>query len=112
MEGLLINIGEIIQTQGWLAFPLCFLGGIISSASPCVLAMIPLVIGYVGGYAEGSRKKAIQYSLVFTLGLTITFTVLGIIAGTMGRLFGDVGSFWNYIIPPVAILLGLQLLGV
>jgi len=72
--------------------------------------MIPLVIGYVGGYAEGSQKKAIQYSLVFVLGLTITFTVLGIIAGTMGRLFGDVGSFWNYALPPVAILLGLYLL--
>ncbi|GAI65926.1 unnamed protein product, partial [marine sediment metagenome] len=49
--------------------------------------MIPLVIGYVGGYAEGSHKKAIQYSLVFVLGLTVTFTVLGIIAGAMGRLF-------------------------
>jgi len=73
--------------------------------------MIPLVIGYVGGYAEGSQKKAVQYSIVFVLGLTITFTVLGIIAGAMGRLFGDVGSFWNYVLPPVAILLGLQLLG-
>ena len=111
MEGLLSNIGDIIQNQGWLAFPACFLGGIISSASPCVLAMIPLVIGYVGGYAEGSRKKAVQYSLVFTLGLTITFTILGIIAGAMGKLFGDVGSFWNYVLPPMAILLGLQLLG-
>ncbi len=111
MEGLLSNIGDIIRNQAWLAFPACFLGGIISSASPCVLAMIPLVIGYVGGYAEGSQKKAVQYSLVFTLGLTITFTVLGIIAGAMGRLFGDVGSFWNYVLPPVAILLGLQLLG-
>lgn len=110
MESLLANIGEIIQTQGWLAFPACFLAGIISSASPCVLAMIPLVIGYVGGYAEGSQRKAIQYSLVFVLGLTITFTVLGIIAGAMGRLFGDVGSFWNYVLPPVAILLGLYLL--
>ena len=112
MEGLLSNIGDIIQNQAWLAFPACFLGGIISSASPCVLAMIPLVIGYVGGYAEGSQKKAIQYSLVFVLGLTITFTVLGIIAGAMGRLFGDIGNFWNYVLPPVAILLGLQLLGV
>ena len=111
MEGLFNYISELIQTQGWLAFPACFLGGIISSASPCVLAMIPLVIGYVGGYAEGSQKKAIQYSLVFTLGLTITFTGLGIIAGAMGRLFGDVGSFWNYVLPSVAILLGLQLLG-
>jgi cytochrome c-type biogenesis protein len=109
VEGLLGNLGEIIQNQVWLAFPACFLGGVISSASPCVLAMIPLVIGYVSGYSEGSTKKAIQYSLMFTLGLTITFTVLGIIAGAMGRLFGDIGSFWNYILPPVAILLGLYL---
>ena len=112
MEGLFSSIGEIIQTQGWLAFPACFLGGVVSSASPCVLAMIPLVIGYVGGYAEGSQKKAIQYSIVFTIGLTITFTILGIIAGAMGRLFGDVGRFWNYVLPPVAILLGLYLLEV
>jgi len=110
VEGFFSNIGEIVQTQGWLAFPACFLGGIISSASPCVLAMIPLVIGYVGGYAEGSQKKAIQYSLMFTLGLTITFTVLGIIAGALGRLFGDVGGFWYYVLPPVAIILGLYLI--
>jgi cytochrome c-type biogenesis protein len=109
VEGIINNIGDLIQTQAWLAFPACFLGGIVSSASPCVLAMIPLVIGYVGGYAEGSQKKAIQYSLVFTLGLTITFTILGIIAGAMGRLFGDIGSFWQYVLPPVAILLGLYL---
>ena len=110
MEGLFSYISELIQTQGWLAFPACFLGGIISSASPCVLAMIPLVIGYVGGYSEGSQKKAIQYSLMFTLGLTITFTILGIIAGALGRLFGDVGGFWYYILPPIAILLGFYLL--
>jgi cytochrome c-type biogenesis protein len=110
LEGLFNIIGEIIQNQGWLAFPGCFLGGIVSSTSPCVLAMIPLVIGYVGGYAEGSQKKAVQYSLMFTLGLTITFTILGIIAGALGRLFGDVGGFWYYILPPVAIMLGLYLL--
>jgi cytochrome c-type biogenesis protein len=109
LEGLVSTIGDIIQTQGWLAFPACFLGGIVSSASPCVLAMIPLIIGFVGGYAEGSQKKAIQYSLMFTLGLTITFTVLGVIAGALGRLFGDVGGFWYYILPPVVILLGLYL---
>ncbi len=110
MEGLFNYIGELVQGQGWLAFPGCFVGGVISSSSPCVLAMIPLVIGYVGGYAEGSQKKAVQYSLMFTLGLTITFTILGIIAGAMGRLFGDVGGFWYYVLPLVAILLGLYLL--
>jgi len=110
LEGLVSAIGDIIKNQAWLAFPACFFGGVVSSASPCVLAMIPLIIGFVGGYAEGSQKKAIQYSLMFTLGLTITFTVLGVIAGALGRLFGDVGGFWSYILPPVAILLGLYLL--
>jgi len=110
VESLLENLGFIIENQTWLAFPVCFLGGIISSASPCVLAMIPLIIGFVGGYAEGSQKKAIQYSLMFTLGLTVTFTILGIIAGALGRLFGDVGTFWYYVLPAVAIILGLYLI--
>lgn len=112
MAGILSSIENIINGQGWLAFPLCFLGGIVSSTAPCALAMVPVVIGFVGGYAGSSGKKAIQYTLVFTLGLTITFAILGIIAGTLGRFFGDVGGFWKYILPPVAIFLGLQLLGV
>ena len=112
MDAWLETLGNIVQNHGWVAFPACFLAGVISSASPCVLAMIPLVIGFVSGYSEGSPKKAIQYSLVFTLGLTITFTILGVIAGALGRLFGDVGGFWKYVLPPVAIILGLFLLGV
>jgi cytochrome c-type biogenesis protein len=111
MEGLLSNLGDIVQNQAWLAFPLCFLGGLISSASPCVLAMIPLVMGFVGGYAGGSQKKAVQYSLIFTLGLTVTFVALGIIAALLGTLFGNIGSFWKYAVPVLAILLGLQLWG-
>ena len=92
MDAWLQSLSEAVQSHWWVAFPACFLAGVISSASPCVLAMIPLVMGYVSGYSEGSQKKAIQYSLVFTLGLTITFTILGIMAGALGRLFGDVGQ--------------------
>ena len=112
MDAFLGSIGEIVQEQSWLAFPAAFFGGVVSSASPCVLPTIPLIIGYVGGYAEGSKKKAIKYSIAFVIGLTVTFTILGIIAGTLGRLFGDVGNFWKYLLPPVAIILGLFLLGI
>ena len=112
MDAFLGNIGEIVRGQSWLALPAAFFGGVVSSASPCVLPTIPLIIGYVGGYAEGSKRKAVQYSIVFVVGLTITFTILGIIAGTLGRLFGDVGSLWKFLLPPVAIILGLFLLGV
>ena len=95
-----------------MAYILIFLGGILSASSPCVLAIIPLVIGFVGGYSEGDKKKALLYSLTFALGLSITFTILGAIASLLGRLFGDVGKLWYYLAAGVALVMGLYLLGV
>src|SRR5512140_2476401 len=96
MQALLENVQAIIQTRHGLAFLAVFVGGLISAASPCVLAAIPLIIGYVGGYSEGSKKKAALYSLVFILGLSITFTVLGAAASAMGQFLSFAGK-WLYI---------------
>jgi cytochrome c biogenesis protein CcdA len=105
------NVQTIIQNQHGLAFVAVFIGGLISAASPCVLAAIPLIIGYVGGYSEGNKKKAALYSLVFILGLSITFTLLGAAASFMGQLFGFLGR-WLYIgLAAIAVLMGLPLMG-
>ncbi len=112
MESLLSNIQAIVQNQHGLAFIAVFIGGLISAASPCVLAAIPLIIGYVGGYSEGSKKKAAIFSLIFVLGLSITFTLLGAAASVMGQLLGFMGR-WLYIgLATVAVLMGLQLMGI
>ncbi len=112
METLLNNIQHLIQNQHGLAFLAAFIGGLVSAASPCVLAAIPLIIGYVGGYSEGSKKKAVIYSLVFISGLSITFTVLGATASVIGQVLGFMGR-WLYIgLSVIAILMGLQLLGI
>lgn len=111
MEGLFQNIQTIIQHQHGLAFAAVFFGGIISAASPCVLAAIPLIIGYVGGYSDGNKKKAALYSLVFILGLSITFTLFGAAASVMGQFLGFMGR-WLYIgLASIAVLMGLQLMG-
>ena len=34
-----------------------FLGGILASISPCSLGIIPLIVGYVGGYGNSDKKK-------------------------------------------------------
>jgi len=112
MDSFLETLANVVDKDPWLALPAVFLAGLISSASPCVLAMIPLIMGYVGGYAEGSHKKAMHYSLAFVIGLTITFTILGVIASSMGRLFGDIGDFWKYVVPIIAIILGIWLIGI
>ena len=111
MESLLGNISAVINDAPGLAYILVFLGGILSASSPCVLAIIPLVIGFVGGYSQGNKKKALLYSLTFALGLSITFTILGAIASLVGRLFGDVGKLWYYLVAGVALIMGLHLLG-
>ncbi len=111
MQHLLENIQTIIQSSHGLAFLAVFVGGLISAASPCVLAAIPLIIGYVGGYSEGSKKKAALYSLVFILGLSITFTVLGAAASAMGSFLSFSGR-WLYIgLAAIAVVMGLQLMG-
>lgn len=112
MESILSNISDVINNSPGMAYVFVFLGGLISASSPCVLAIIPLVIGFVGGYSEGNKKKAIVYSLVFALGLSVTFTILGAIASLLGGLFGDVGKFWYYLAAGVAIVMGLYLAGV
>jgi len=110
MESLFNNIQHIIQNQQGLAFLAVFVAGIISAASPCVLAAIPLIIGYVGGYSEGNQKKAALYSFVFIIGLSITFTLLGAAASVMGAFFGFMGR-WLYIgFAVIAVVMGLQLM--
>src|SRR4030043_1968777 len=111
METLLNHLSQSLTENPLLAYLGVFLGGILSSSSPCVLATISLVIGYVGGYSEGDRRKALLYSLTFVLGLSITFTILGAIASLVGGLFGVINRIWYFIVGGIAVAVGLHLAG-
>ena len=111
METFLNYLSQSLSGNPFLAYFGVFLGGVLSSSSPCVLATIPLVIGYVGGYSEGDRRKAFLYSLTFILGLSITFTILGAIASLVGGLFGIISRTWYFIVGGIAIIIGLHLIG-
>ena len=105
------NIEQIITLYPLVAFGAVFLAGVISSASPCVLATIPLVVGFVGGYADGDRMKAFRYSLAFVLGLLLTFTAFGAAAGLLGTMFGTLGGPWYLIAGAIALVMGGQMMG-
>ncbi len=104
-------IATFVQNNPSLAILAVFAGGLISAASPCVLAVIPLVIGYVGGYSQGNRRKAVSYSLIFALGLSIAFTLLGAAAGFIGSFLGLTGKYFYWAVAVIAVLMGLSLLG-
>ncbi|MBX2861445.1 MAG: cytochrome c biogenesis protein CcdA [Vampirovibrio sp.] len=91
-------------------FLLAFIGGFISSLLPCALGMLPVMVGYIGGYSHNKRDVFVQVTL-FVLGVAVVMTVLGIAASLLGVAFGGlVGSNVYYFLGILAILAGLQLL--
>ena len=89
---------------------LVFLGGILTSANPCVLVAAPLVVGFTGGTEEG-RHHPMVLSGVFVLGLAAAFTILGLIAAVTGSLMGDIGWGWKALLGLILLAVGLHLLG-
>ncbi|WP_321495991.1 cytochrome c biogenesis protein CcdA [uncultured Desulfobacter sp.] len=100
--------GLVVATAG------CFIWGVISVLfSPCHLASIPLIVGYVGGQERMVQpKQACIYSVLFTTGLFITIALIGIICAILGRMLGDVGAYWQVLIGLILIWVALGMLGV
>jgi len=106
------TLGQVMQTRPILGYGAAYVGGVIATASPCILASIPLVIGFVGGYAEGRKQHACFYSITFVLGLALVMSILGAMAAMMGTMFGDVGVYWYFVVAVILMVMGLQLSGV
>jgi cytochrome c-type biogenesis protein len=87
-----------------------FLAGLLTSLTPCMLSMLPITIGYIGGYEAKSRVQAAAQSTWFALGLATTLAALGIVAAVAGRIYGQVGIGLPIVVSIIAILMGLNLL--
>ena len=105
------TLGQVMQTRPLLGYGAAYVGGVVATASPCILASIPLVIGFVGGYAGGNKKQAFLYSLTFVVGLAIVMSILGAAAALMGTMFGQVGVYWYFVVAVILMAMGLQLSG-
>ena len=92
----------------------CFLWGMVSVLfSPCHLASIPLVVGYVAGQdriVEG--RQAAAYAVLFTAGLFVTIAAIGVICTLLGRMLGDVGPYWTIAVGLILLWVALDMLGV
>ena len=76
-----------LAKRSLLAFLLVFLGGVVTSFTPCVYPMIPITISYIGGRAR-HRAQGFVLSLFFVLGIAIMYSALGLIAASTGSIFG------------------------
>lgn len=108
------NYVELFTSQGniILLFWLSFLGGLIASVSPCSLAMLPMIIGYIGGYSKEKPSRTLLQMIFFVLGTAIIFTIIGIICALTGKVFVSfAGGYFGLIIAAIVMIMGLKLVG-
>jgi cytochrome c biogenesis protein CcdA len=106
------QLAEAVQGNPWLAPLAAFLGGLLTAANPCVIAMVPLMIGYVAGQGSGAKRRVIHsflLSLTFAIGLTIMFGVLFMVTWAASSFLK--ATWWSYLAGGVCLLMGLHLLG-
>ncbi len=108
------NASQYLHGNPWLAVAAVFVGGMLTASNPCVLAMVPLMMGFVGGNREERLGigRAFGFSLVFVVGLGLTFTAMGMTAALAGRMYGEISSAWNGVVAGVCVVMGLHLAGI
>ena len=96
-----------------LAIITSFAWGILSIIlSPCHLAGIPLIVGFINDQGKISTKRAFYISFLFALGILITIGLIGVITALLGRMMGDIGRCGNYFVSVIFFIVGLHLLGI
>ena len=99
------------QSSIYLLFGVSFLGGLIASISPCSLSMLPLIIGYVGGYSNEKPSKTFLQMICFIIGSGLVFSIIGVICAVTGKIF--VGNpYFSLFVASIILVMGLKMLGV
>lgn len=105
-----------------LAVLLAFVGGILSSLTPCIYPMIPITVGVVGGvrgkheHARAGKfdKNILFRGLAYVSGMAIIYAFLGVLAGITGKVFGTFTntSTWYLILGGIMTFAALMMLDV
>ena len=106
-------LSDALNQNPAIALSASFVWGVLSILlSPCHLASIPLIVGFIDDQGAMTTKRAFKLSLLFSLGILITIIIIGSITTSMGRLAGDIGPWGNYAVAGIFFLVGLYLLDV
>ena len=113
MGELFVSLTRAVEGAPAVALGASFLWGILSIVlSPCHLASIPLIVGFIDEQGRISTRRAFTISLLFSVGILVTIAAIGGITAAAGRMIGDVGRWGNYAVAVIFFVVGLHLIGV
>jgi len=113
MEKLFTTLSHSVEGAPLVALTAAIVWGILSILlSPCHLASIPLIVGFISEQNQVAARRAFWISTLFAVGILITIAIIGAITAAAGRMLGDVGRYGNYFVALIFFAVGLHLLGV
>ena len=113
MQELFAALTRAVEGTPAIALGAAFVWGILSILlSPCHLASIPLIVGFIDEQGKITTRRAFMVSTLFAVGILITIAAIGVITATAGRMMGDVGKYGNYFVAAIFFVVGLHLLDV
>jgi cytochrome c-type biogenesis protein len=113
MSELMEVLARAIGGSWPLALGSAFVWGVLSILlSPCHLASIPLIVGFIGGQGRITTRRAALLAALFSAGILVTIAAIGLVTALAGRMLGDVGRYGYWLVSLVFFLVGLHLLDV
>ena len=113
MEQIFTSLSHAVEGAPAIALAASAIWGILSIIlSPCHLASIPLIVGFISGQGRVSTARASGIATLFAVGILVTIAAIGVITAAAGRMMGDVGRWGNYFVAAIFFVVGLHLLGV
>jgi thiol:disulfide interchange protein DsbD len=108
---MLENLNEYLNNAPLLALIASYVGGVLTSFTPCVFPVIPITISVLGVKQSDSKIQAFSLALVYVLGMAIVYAVLGMIAGVTGSFFGSVSvhPLTNLIVANFCLIFALSM---
>jgi cytochrome c-type biogenesis protein len=113
MEALFTALTQAVTGTPLIALSAAVAWGVLSVVlSPCHLASIPLIVGFIDGQGRMTTRRAFVISNLFAVGILLTLALIGVATAAAGRMLGDLGAGANWFVAAIFLLVGLHLLEV
>jgi len=96
-----------LSSPGPFTIFLIFSAGLLTSLGPCSLSFLQITIAYIGG-TEKNKFKLFSFSG----GVVFSLVALGAASGLLGKIYGQIPSYYTSFVALIAIIMGLNLLGI
>lgn len=115
---------QSLSSPGPTTLAVVFMGGLLTSLGPCSLSLLPVTLAYLAGFSgtgggasgefnrtQRSLQAAWLRSISFAGGIVCALVLLGLLSGLLGRIYGQIPGLIPTGVAVLALLMGLNLLG-